>query len=43
MRGASCNKNHSVHSNIIVSNEIDVGIQEYDKEMLKRLVGSNTI
>ena len=32
-----------MHSNIIVSNEIDVGIQEYEKDMLKKLTGSNTI
>lgn len=32
-----------MHSNIIVGNEIDVGVQEFDKQMLQKLVNSNTI
>ena len=33
----------AIHSNVIVSNEIDSGLQEYDKELISRLKEGNTI
>jgi F-box protein 11 len=43
LRHNSGKKTSILHSNIIASNEIDAGMQDFDQDLLTRLLKSNTI